>query len=55
MPDITMCNGTNCPLKDTFYRHKAIPNEHLQSYFITPPFKQKMSGVICDPYWKTNR
>lgn len=39
MPDITMCTGDKCNLKDTCYRFTAIPNEYRQAYFITPPVK----------------
>ena len=38
MADITMCSGTNCPLKETCYRYKATPSS-WQSYFSEPPFK----------------
>ena len=38
MPDITMCNGTNCPeiLKNQCFRYRAIPNSH-QSIFTNSP------------------
>ena len=32
MPDIEMCLNEDCPLKETCYRHEAIPSEYLQSY-----------------------
>jgi hypothetical protein len=38
MADITMCDGGNCPLKDTCYRYKATPNEHRQAYFLEEPY-----------------
>jgi len=31
MPDISMCNGKNCPKKDKCYRYRAILNRY-QSY-----------------------
>lgn len=34
MADITMCLESQCPKKETCYRHKATPNEYRQSYFI---------------------
>jgi len=37
MPDITMCEGGNCPAKSTCYRAVATPSEHRQSYFTVPP------------------
>lgn len=48
MPDITMCSGGDCPLKETCYRYKAIPNELRQSFFSHPPYK----GNECDHYDK---
>ena len=48
MPDITMCNGTNCELASTCYRYKATPG-FRQSYFAKTPIK----GGECDYYWKT--
>ena len=56
MPDITMCDGTDCPLKEQCYRYTATSSEY-QSYFIKPPFKKKK----CDMFWdneiksKTNK
>ncbi len=47
MPDISMCHGTNCPLKETCYRYKAKPNERWQSY-IQPPIENDK----CDYYWE---
>lgn len=46
--DISKCEGTNCPLKETCYRFRAIPNEYRQSYFMEPPFKDDK----CDFYLK---
>ncbi len=50
MADITMCKGTNCPVKEQCYRHTADVNEHRQSYFFAPPFKDGK----CDMYWGKN-
>ena len=47
MADITMCKGTNCPLKKSCYRYTANKNEILQSYFIEPPIKDGK----CEMYW----
>lgn len=49
MPDISMCKGTSCPIKDSCYRHVAKPNRYLQTYFTTPPIKDRKQ---CDYYWK---
>ena len=47
MPDITMCVGIFCPLKETCYRYLASPNEY-QSYFLEAPYKNNE----CEHYWK---
>jgi hypothetical protein len=49
MPDISMCKGTNCPLRDNCYRYTATPSEFRQSWFTTPPVK---SDNTCAWYWK---
>lgn len=49
-PDITMCNGDNCPVKKKCYRYTAKPSEY-QSYFIEAPFKDGK----CDHYWGENQ
>jgi hypothetical protein len=43
MPDITMCTGERCPLKQICYRHTAKPSER-QSYFGQPP----VLGGTCE-------
>lgn len=48
MPDITMCTGVGCPLKETCYRYKAKPDEWWQSFFMTPPFEKGK----CEHYWE---
>ena len=48
MPDITMCNGVGCEIKEICYRYKATPSEFMQSYFLKEPNK----GLNCDYYWK---
>lgn len=50
MPDITMCSGEGCALKENCYRHKAIPSGR-QSYFAKPPCDA--SGTECKHYWPT--
>ena len=50
MPDITMCNGLNCPLKETCYRFKAMKKVYGQSYFFSPPQKDGE----CEYYWEVD-
>ena len=47
MPDISMCMGRDCPLKETCYRHKAKPSDY-QSYFMEAPYKDG----DCSHYWE---
>lgn len=49
MPDIAMCSGDGCPLKEKCYRFTAKPSEY-QSYFADPPIKDGK----CDHYWGEN-
>lgn len=37
MPDISMCSGLECPLKETCYRYKATPSD-WQSYLSEVPY-----------------
>ena len=46
-PDITMCSGKDCPLKETCYRYKAEPSDY-QSYWLEPPYY----AGICEHYWE---
>ncbi len=32
MPDITMCPGTGCPMREQCYRYMATPNPYQQSF-----------------------
>lgn len=48
--DITMCKGTDCPLKENCYRFTAINNEYRKSYFVEPPFKEGK----CEMFWGEN-
>lgn len=50
MPDITMCKGGKCPLKEKCLRFNSTPNPHRQSYFAKPPFEAKPDRNlwICD-------
>lgn len=57
MPDIAMCNGSGCLIKNDCYRYTAKPSEYLQSFFVEAPF---LKGEIpfkctrrgyCEHYW----
>jgi len=50
MPDISMCSGQDCPLKETCYRFTAKPNELRQSYFSNPPYNLKTKS--CNHYYE---
>ena len=39
MPDITMCEGADCPKKNSCYRYTAKASEYRQSFFINSPIK----------------
>ncbi len=47
MPDITMCSGKNCKVKESCYRFLATPSSY-QSFFVEPPIKEDK----CDYYWE---
>jgi hypothetical protein len=49
MPDITMCWGDNCPIKETCYRYTATPSKWRQSYFAETPIKEDNT---CDHFMK---
>lgn len=48
MSDITMCEGTDCPMKEKCYRFTAPINEYRQSYFVNVPLKDGE----CEHYWE---
>lgn len=47
MPDISMCEGRDCPQKSLCYRFTAKPSEFRQSYFVEPPNE----GAWCKYFW----
>ena len=49
MPDIAMCEGSECPIKENCWRYMA-PADRWQSYFGTPPFNE--DG--CEYFWDMN-
>jgi hypothetical protein len=44
-----MCEGTDCPLKETCYRYTAIANEFRQTYLFDIPFDKEKEK--CEFYW----
>lgn len=50
MADITKCEGTNCPVKESCYRYTAKANVLGQSYFTDLPVKDGK----CEMYWGEN-
>jgi len=53
MPDITMCKGGSCSIKEKCYRFKAFPSEFRQSYFKTAPFVIRNGRIECVHFIKT--
>lgn len=51
MPDITMCENKDCPLKQSCYRYTAIPSRY-QSYANFAP--DLLSGK-CEDFWPIQR
>ena len=47
MPDISKCEGTNCPHKEKCYRFTAPASEY-QTYFAEPPIKP---DGTCNLFW----
>jgi len=50
MPDISMCESSTCPLKDSCYRNPdsgTKPSEFRQSWFAGPAAE----GLDCQYYW----
>ena len=46
MPDMTMCNGISCTVRESCYRYIATPSEFMQAYFTGSPKK----GDTCEYY-----
>lgn len=51
MPDITMCDGDDCPMKHTCWRYEAPPTPGRQSYFAAPPYKTDDDGNVTCEYF----
>lgn len=52
MPDISMCQGFNCNIKDNCYRFKAKPSEFRQAWFCKSPNTDTLN---CDYYWEITK
>jgi hypothetical protein len=48
--DITMCKGTNCPLRLECFRYRAIHDSQWQSMFITIPYNKETQK--CKHFWE---
>lgn len=48
MPDISMCEGKDCPIKEKCYRFKATPSRYGQSYFMESPYKDGKCDELID-------
>lgn len=46
MPDITMCSGEGCSLRESCWRFKAPPSM-MQAYFTHPP----VTKIGCEYHW----
>lgn len=51
MPDITMCRGEGCSLRETCYRYKSKPTKERQPYSTAPPI-EIANGLrtVCEYY-----
>lgn len=49
-PDITMCEGTNCPVSTKCHRFMAKAGMR-QSYFADVPGEIKDGKFTCDYFW----
>jgi len=50
MPDITMCKGEGCPMRNNCYRYKAEPSM-MQTYFLQTPKDGPPYNGVCKYYW----
>jgi hypothetical protein len=51
MPDITMCHGFECPVKEKCKRFNVKPDKHWQAYFLSPPYEKTDNSFKCNFYW----
>jgi hypothetical protein len=53
MPDFTMCEGKDCPMKAKCRRATAKPNPDRQAYFTGSPNEgDKCEYLMIDPFKK---
>lgn len=50
MPDISMCPGNDCPMKEKCWRFTATPDPWRQAFFSTPP----NDGEECEQFWSND-
>ena len=56
MPDISMCMGTDCPLKKKCRRFTSTPNGTHQSWFTSVPITIDKKGKFkCENFWKIEK
>ena len=55
MPDITICKGDNCPIKETCYRFTATPSKWGQSYFVEAPIKEDKTCDYFMEIWRKSK
>lgn len=53
MPDITMCENFECPLRKICYRYRAVPSDYQSFSFFTPQIRQssEFGAYWCDYFW----
>jgi hypothetical protein len=49
MPDIAMCTGDECPVKENCWRYMS-PSDRYQSQFASPPYTE----AGCEYFWDMN-
>jgi len=50
MPDISMCSGKDCKIRNQCYRYRAVPSEYRQAYFVESPYDPKTNK--CRFFWQ---
>ena len=53
MPDISMCEGKDCPIRQHCYRHTASANKKWQSWLCDAPYDHKKRR--CDEYIENDK
>jgi hypothetical protein len=51
MPDITMCHGFECPVKEKCKRFTSKPSNVWQAYFLSPPYAITDNVFECNMFW----